>query len=119
MENGDGCQHSDDQLDHRFNDLRDGGGQHIALPLEEAPEGAHDADQQAAGPETADGRPGVGLILERGQFPAEHGHEDAARDAQSQKNGAGGAVDPAHLTVMSQGACLGDHAAHGHGQTGR
>ena len=60
-----------------------GVGSDIALALEEAPEGAHDADQQHTGTQTADGSPGIGLVLEGSQLAAEQGHEGGAGDAKS------------------------------------
>ena len=95
-----GGDHAYDQLHHRLDDLRDGGGDHVALALEEAPEGAHDADQQHAGAETADGGPGVGLVLELGQLPAEDRHQQRAGNAKSEKDAPGGAVNAAHLVVV-------------------
>ena len=75
--------HAHNQLGDGFQNLRDGGGQHIALALEEAPEGTHDADQQHTGAQTADGKPGIGLILENGQLAAEHRHQEGTGNAQS------------------------------------
>ena len=66
--------HTHHQPDDRLDDLGDGGGEHIALALEEAPEGRHNADEQHAGAQEADGGPGIGLVLEPGQLAAEQGH---------------------------------------------
>ena len=110
--------HAHDQLHHGLQHLRNGGGQHVPLPLEEAPVGTHNADQQHAGAKAADGRPGVGLVLEGRQLAAEHRHQQTARNAQRQKNTPCGMVNPAHLIVVVKGAGLRDHPAHGHGQPG-
>ena len=114
------CQRkADAHLAQRLQHLRDGGGQHIALALEEAPEGAHDADQQHTGTQGADGGPGIGLILKLSQLTAEKGHQQTAGNAENQENAAAGGVDPADLVVVTQGIGLGDHPAHGHGQARR
>ena len=48
------------------------------MTLEEATEGAHDADQQNTGAKEADGSPGIGLVLELGKLAAEDRHQGAA-----------------------------------------
>ena len=110
--------HTHHQPDDRFDDLGDGGGEHIALALEEAPKGRHNADEQHTGAQETDGGPGVGLVLEPGQLAAEQGHEEAPHNAQGQEDAPGGGVNSADLIVVFQRIGLGDHPAHGHGKTG-
>ena len=81
-EQGHGGKDSHHQLYNRLQNLGDGGGEHIPLALEVAPEGTHDADQQHAGTETANGGPGVGLVLELGKLAAKHRHQEGPPDAQ-------------------------------------
>ena len=108
--------HTHKQPDHRLDHLGDGGGQHVALALKEAPEGGDHADQQHTGSQKTDGGPGIRLILESGKGTAEEGHQQASHKAQTQKQVAGSGVDPPDLVVMLQGVGLGNHSAHGYGK---
>ena len=113
-----GSPHAYNQFDNGLDNLGDGGGYHITLSLEEAPEGGNDADQQHTGPQKADGGPGIRLVLKSGQLAAEGRHEHAADDTEGQKNTSGCGVDTADLIVIFQRIGLGDHAAHGNGKPG-
>ena len=56
------------QLDHSFDHLTDGSGDHVALSLEKAPEGADHTHQQCRRTQTGNGSPCVGLLLEGGKL---------------------------------------------------
>ena len=88
------------------------------MSLEEPAEGAHNADQQQGGTQTANGKPGVRLLLEHRQLAAEQGHQQRTHKTQGQGKGAGGAIDLADLVVMAQSGGFGNHTAYGHRQTG-
>ena len=113
-----GGNHTHNQLHDGFDHLGNGGGNHVALTLEEATVGTHHADQQGAGTKETDGSPGIRLILKLSQLAAEHRHQQGTGNAQPQENAPGSAVDPADLVVVVQGAGLGNHPAHGHRQSG-
>ena len=100
-----------------FQNLTDGGGNHIALALEESPVGGDNAHQESAGAQAYNGKPGIGLLQSIRQLAAEEHHKARTGGTDDEEQGSGGLIDPPHLVFVAQGAGLADHAAHGHGQT--
>ena len=107
-----------DQTGDGFKDLADGGGGHAALALEEAPVGRDQADQQHARRQRRDGRPGIFAVRDHHrELAAEHQHHKASGDAEGDKDIDGRLEDALDLRLVSERLRLGDHAAHGNGQT--
>ena len=86
QQNGSGDAHY--QFANSLQNLRNGGGFHVALTLEEAAVGAHQADEEAAGTQGADGGPCVGLLLELRKLFAENRHKPRTDETEGQENGA-------------------------------
>ena len=107
------------QLHGRLQHLRGGGGRHVALTLEEATVGAHQADQKRSGGKDRNGGLGIWLTHKFSQRTCKAAHQQRADQTQAQENGTADGVDLPHLTVVTQRAGLGDHPAHGHRQAGR
>ena len=94
---------ADRQAQKRLDDLADGGGGHVALPLEEAAIGRDHADQQHARRKRRDGRPGVFVGCDHDRKrTAQQQHAEASGDADDEKDEAGAGIDFADLCVIAQ-----------------
>lgn len=107
---------AEEELAQCLDDLADGRGGHISLPLEEAAAGGDVAHKEHGRAERKDGPHGIRVLHHVGQLLRDDQHQRRADDTDGQEGHEGDAVDLTHLFAVVQRAGLGDHAAHGDGQ---
>ena len=110
---------AENELADGLNDLTDCCGRHVALSLEQPAAGGDNTDAQHRRPEGEDRVGCTGNAHNRAceQIRQEH-HCTRAQQADGKISNECGVVDALHLTPVAQRPRLGDHAAHGYGQTG-
>ena len=110
---------AEEELAQGLDDLADGRRSHVPLPLEEAAAGGDVAHEEHGRAERKDGPHGIRVLHHVGQLLRDDQHQRRADDTDGQEGHEGDAVDLTHLFAVVQRAGLGDHAAHGDGQTRR
>ena len=104
------------ELAQGLDDLGDGGGGHVPVPLGIAPEGgqaAHADHRRSQGPDAGGGH---AVVHQAGQlFRAEEHHQEG-QDPQDQEQGQGQPEGAAHLVPAAQSVSLAHQLGHRHGQ---